>query len=58
MPILVWGGMALAGLYLTKETADSATEATDKLVSLAKWGALIGGGYWVYKRGLLKKVLS
>ena len=42
MPLIVWGVIAIGGLFAVNEIVDSAGEAAEKSSKLVKW-AVIGG---------------
>ncbi len=55
MPILIWGGMAIAGLAAGGYALDKASEAADSATTLTKWVVIGGVAYLVAKQAKVIK---
>jgi hypothetical protein len=49
IPLIVWGGAALGGLYLGSRALDEAGDAADSATRLVKWSVAAGGVYVSFK---------
>ncbi|WP_159075196.1 MULTISPECIES: hypothetical protein [Pseudomonadota] len=48
MPLIIWGGVALAGVYGIGWAAKEGGEAMDSTANALKWAAIAGGVYVAY----------
>lgn len=51
LPLIVWGGVVVGGLWVAGKAADDIGDAAEKSADLAKW-ATIGGAVYVSYRAL------
>lgn len=51
VPLIVWGGVIVAGIASTAWAADEIGDAAEKSERLVKW-AVVGGGLYVSYRAL------
>lgn len=49
MPLVIWGAVAVAGLWGFGYAADKTGEAADASANLVKWGVVAGGLYIAYR---------
>ncbi|MBO6603859.1 MAG: hypothetical protein JJ938_17595 [Roseicyclus sp.] len=49
VPLILWGGVALGGLYLAERALDEAGDAAQASAEMLKWAAIAGGVYLSYQ---------